>query len=127
MLKNKKILNALLIVSSLIGYLEWGQGNSSSVAKAEWEILIKVWSDPMSVLNPLTVLPFLGQLLLIITLFQKNVSRTLTLTGTTCIGILFLVILLVGILSMNAKIILSVIPFLTLMYITWREHKKQVT
>jgi hypothetical protein len=125
MLKNKRTLNIFLLFTSLIGYLEWGQGNSSTIAQAEWEILVKIWSDPASVLHPLTILPFLGQVLLVITLFQKQVHKTLTLIGGACISILFVLILLVGIFSANAKVILSVIPFLTVFFLTWRVHKKQ--
>ncbi len=126
MLKNKRTLNILLLLTSLIGYLEWGQGNSSTIAQAEWEILVKVWSDPISVMHPLTILPFLGQILLILTLFQKHVHKGLTLIGGACISLLFLVILLVGILSVNFKVILSVIPFLTLMFLAWRAHKGKI-
>ena len=57
-----KILNLLLIVTSLLGYLEWGGGNASFLFQAEGEVLSKMWSEPSSVLHPFIVFPILAQL-----------------------------------------------------------------
>lgn len=72
-----KILNLLLILTSLIGYLEWGKDASVFFFQAEAQILSKLFTDTQSVLHPLILLPLAGQLLLLITLFQKN-KRTHT-------------------------------------------------
>lgn len=67
-----KLLNFLLIVTSLLGYLEWGGDNHIFLFKAEAEILSKLFTDPLSVLHPFTLLPLAGQIILLITLFQKK-------------------------------------------------------
>jgi hypothetical protein len=108
-----KILNVLLIITSLIGYLEWSGDSSSFLFQAEAEIFSKLFSDPQSVLHPFTVIPFIGQLLLIITLFQKNPSRILTYTGIFALAFLLVFLFVIGVISLNIKIIASTIPFLS--------------
>ena len=49
-----KLLNALLIVTSLFGYMEWGGGNHLFLFQAEGQVLAKMFTDPMSVLHPFT-------------------------------------------------------------------------
>ncbi|HFA48692.1 MAG TPA: hypothetical protein ENJ95_06725 [Bacteroidetes bacterium] len=107
-----KLLNIALILTSLIGYIEWGEGNQMFIFQGEIEIISKLLSDPISVLHPFTLVPLLGQILLLITLFQKRPSKILTYIGLGCIGILILLILLVGSLNLNIKAILSAMPFL---------------
>lgn len=120
-----KLLNLLLIVSSLLGYLEWGGDNHSFLFQAEGEVLAKIFTDPASVLHPFTVLPIIGQLLLLITLFQKQPSKILTYAGIAGLGILLSFIFLVGALSMNFKIMLTALPFLVLAVITIRHCRSK--
>jgi len=120
-----KILNALLIFTSLFGYLEWSGDSKSFLFQAEAEIFSKVLQDPVSVLHPFTVLPFIGQLLLIITLFQKTPGKKLTYAGIAGLGILMLLIFVVGILSMNYKIFLSTLPFLSIAGVAIRDLRKK--
>lgn len=107
-----KLFIAGMIVSSLFGYLEWGGGNHMLLAQAESEILSKLFQDPMSVLHPFTVLPMLGQLLLLIALFQQKPSKVLIYTGMGCIGILLLLMFAIGIMGFNIKVLASTLPFL---------------
>lgn len=120
-----KTLNILLIVSSLIGYLEWGQNNSSFLFQAEYQVLKGIFTDITSVAHPLTLIPLLGQLLLIITAFQKTPSKALTVIGIVSIGILFLLMLFIGVTVFNIKIVLSTVPFFTLTIIIIRHYKKK--
>lgn len=120
-----KLLNLLLIITSLFGYLEWGGGNHSFLFQAEGEVLAKIFTDPASVLHPFTVLPIIGQLLLLITLFQKQPSKILTYAGIAGLGILLSFIFLVGALSLNFKIMLTSLPFLVLAVITIRHYLKK--
>lgn len=108
----KKIINFLLVVTSLIGYLEWGGGNAMFLFQGEVEVLKKLYSDPIAAAHPFTLLPLFGQLLLIITLFQKEPSRVLTFIGLACLALLLLFIGLIGVLSLELKILASVIPFI---------------
>lgn len=67
-----KILNLGLILTSLAGYMEWGGGNRMSLFQAEAEIFSKIFTDFSSVAHPLVLLPLIGQIFLIFTLFQKK-------------------------------------------------------
>ena len=107
-----KILNLCLFVTSLFGYLEWGGDNQMFLWKGEMEILAKLSNDPLLVLHPFTVLPLVGQMILLITLFQKKPSRLLTYLGMGGIGILMLLIFGIGLMGANFKIAGSAIPFL---------------
>ncbi len=122
----KKILNILLIFASLIGYLEWGQNNSQFLFQIETEIIFKLFTNTTSIIHPLIIIPLAGQILLIISLFQKEPGRWLSFIGIGSIGILLLFILLAGILSMNVKIILSSLPFLVISFFCIRLHLKKV-
>jgi hypothetical protein len=110
----KKILNLCLIVFSLFGYLEWGKSNSTFLCKVEKEVLFKIFTNPSSVIHPFILLPLFGQLILFFTLFQKNPSKLLTIIGLFSLAILFVLMLFIGIISKNYKIILSTIPFLAI-------------
>ena len=100
-----KILNFLLIITSLTGYLEWGGNQHTFLFQAESEILSRGLSDPASVAHPFTVLPLAGQLLLLITLFQKIPGKILTFIGLGSLGILLLFMFVIGLISLNYKIL----------------------
>lgn len=106
-----KILTLFVIISSLFGYLEWGGGNASFLFENERIILSKLFSDPFSIGHPFILLPLLGQILLIITLFQKNPSGRYIVVGVSLIGVLLGFMFVIGILSQHLKILVSTIPF----------------
>jgi hypothetical protein len=108
----RKIINSLLLLTSLVGYLEWGRDNKTFLFQAEAEVISKLFTDPLSAFHPLVLLPLAGQLALLITIFQKLPSRMLTIFGIAGIGILFVVILLAGVMGMNWKVVASTLPFL---------------
>ena len=114
----QKLLLIALIISSLVGYLEWNGGNNTFLFEAEYLVFSKLFSDPISVLHPFKIIPLAGQILILISIFQKNPSKKLVITAIASIGLLFIVILLVGILSKNYKILLSVVPFLIFSFFT---------
>jgi len=120
----QKTINLLLILSSLLGYLEWGGGNHLFLLQAEGELLRKMFSDPTSVIHPFTLMPLAGQIILAITLFQKTPSKVLTFIGIGCIILLFLLMLFIGISIKNLKIFSSTIPFIFLSVLTILRYKK---
>lgn len=124
MLVNRKLLNTLLILSSMIAYLEWGSNNSMFLIEGELEVLEKLFSDPLSVLHPFTVIPLLGQVLLTITLFQKVPGKKLTYAGLICISLLLVLVFIIGIISLNYKTILSTLPFMICAVFTIRALRK---
>ncbi|MBL7944139.1 MAG: hypothetical protein JNM00_15320 [Flavobacteriales bacterium] len=107
-----KWLNALVVLSSLIGYLEWGQTSSTFLIQGEWKVITSLFSDAGRVVHPLTMLPLLGQLLLIVTLFQKEPSRWLAIIGVICIALLMVLVFGIGIMAGNAKMIIFGLPFM---------------
>lgn len=117
-----KILNLLLLLSFQIGYLEWGTNQHQFIFEAQFEIVSKAFENLMSVLHPFTVLPFLGECLLIFTFFQKKISRRLTITGAFLLGFLMTILLLIGLASLKIKIILSVLPFWVVFYLIWKKR-----
>lgn len=119
-----KILTICLIIFSLIGYLEWGGGNHQFLFQVEGEILAKAFSDFTSIIHPFVLLPFFGQILLIVTLFQKKPKKLLVYLAIGGIGILFLLMLFIGIISPNFIIILSTLPFLTTAVLTIINFRK---
>ena len=122
-----KILNLCVLLTSLIGYLEWGRDMHMFLFQGEAEVVGKLFHDPMAVIHPLTLLPLFGQLILLYTLFQKTPGKILTYIGLGCLSLLLLLITLVGALSLNYKIVLSTIPFIlsgALTVINTRRNKK---
>lgn len=112
-MRKQRQFSLLLILLSLIGYLEWGGDNHNFLFEAEWEILQKMMSDPTSVLHPFITIPLIGQILLFVTIFQSKPTGIIQLIGVGLIGMLFLFMLFIGILSTNLKIIASTLPFIT--------------
>jgi hypothetical protein len=119
-----KVLNLLLIVTPLIGYLEWGNHNSMFLYQGELEVVYRLFTAPTSVLHPLTLLPLFGQIILFITLFQKEPSKRWTYIAIGSLSMLLLLMLFVGILELNFKIISSTIPFLITAILTIIHFRK---
>lgn len=120
---NIKMLNSLAVAFSLIGYLEWGGGNTAFLIEAEIEVFSKIFSDPISVLHPFTALPLLGQLLLLLTLILKHENKIITLFGIGGIGILMLLIFFIGCIGLNFIMIFSTIPFLFISGLIIKHYK----
>lgn len=113
-----KILNALLVVTSLLGYLEWSGDSHTFLFQAEAEILHKLFTNPSSVVHPFILLPLIGQILLLITLFQKSPSKILTYVSIAGLGLLLGFMFIIGLISLNYKIIISTISFLVVAVLT---------
>ncbi len=107
-----KFLNILLIIFSLFGYLECGKDNKSFLFQEEYEVLCKLFSNSESVIHPFIIIPLLGQILLLVTLFQKRPGKILTYISIACLGLLLGFMFFIGILGMRFKILISTIPFL---------------
>lgn len=122
-----KILHALLIISSLTGYLEWGKESHTFLFQAEGEIISKLFADPAGIIHPFTILPFMGQLILLFTLFQKKPHKWLTYFGIASIGLLLVFMFIIGLVSMNLKIILSTLPFIIISIVTLNFARSQAS
>lgn len=119
-----KTYNLLLIITSLFGYLEWGGNRHSFLFQAEIEILLKLFSDPKSSIHLLIILPLLGQVLLFLSLFQIKPNKILSYIGISGIGILLILMFVIGLISLNYKIIISTIPFLFVSILAIKHYRK---
>jgi hypothetical protein len=119
-----KLLNFLLIVTSLLGYLEWSGNSHMFLFQAEGEIIRKLFSDPLSVIHPFIMLPMIGQIILAVTLFQKKPSNILTYISIGGLGLLLVFMFLIGLISLNYKIVLSTIPFIVVAVLTVMHFRK---
>lgn len=113
-----KVLNLLLILTSLIGYLEWGTDQHQFLFQAEGEIVSKLFTDPASVIHPFILFPLAGQILLLITLFQKKTNKILTLIGLAGLSLLLGFLFIIGLLGFNLKILVFSFPFLMVSFFT---------
>jgi len=120
-----RILNGLVILTSLLGYLEWGADNRTFLFQAEWEVLRRLSSDPMSVIHPFTLIPLLGQVLLLVTIFQKEPNRWLTYLGIASLSILLLLMAFIGVIGLNFRILLSTIPFIVAAILAIRGQRQR--
>ena len=121
----KKLLNILLIFTSLIGYLEWPNDHHGFLFQLINELLFGPARSFKNFLHPAILLPLIGYLLLIYTLFQKLPSRILSFTGLACISVIMIILLIIGILNLNFRIMLSTIPFMIIGVLVLRYNWKR--
>src|SRR5262249_19234305 len=74
---------------------------------------------------PLIFLPFIGQLILLYSIFRKKTNRRVPLIGWILLGLLISVILIVGLLALNVKIIASTLPFIAVSVLFFVLRKKK--
>jgi len=122
-----RLFNFLLLVTSLLGYLEWSGSNHMFLFQAEFDILTKLFANPIEVLHPFIIIPLLGQSVLLITLFEKTPNKNLTYFSISALGILLVFMFVIGLLALNYKIIISTIPFILVAFFTIRFHRKKTT
>jgi O-antigen ligase len=120
MIKVRLLLPAL-VLTFLCGYMEWGQGQSAFLVQTEYEQFFRRELSTDSMVHPFVLLPFAGQLLLLVNTLLAKPRRRLATAGIVLMGILALMILLVGTLSRNALMALSVMPFLALAIVHFRK------
>jgi hypothetical protein len=118
-----RLLNLGLILTSLIGYLEWGGGNSRFLVQVEGELLSILVRDALAAVHPLTVLPLVGQLLLLVTLVQTRPSTRLTYLGMAGLSMLLGLMLVIGLMTLNVYITASTVPFFVVAWLTVRHHR----
>jgi hypothetical protein len=121
----KKRLNLLLILSSLIGYLEWAGGNHGFLIQMEYGLLFGDQQHAENFAHPIIMLPLAGQFILIYTLFQKTPSRFLSIVGLACLSVLMLLLTFIAIADTNWRIGISVLPFLIIGALVIRAHWKK--
>ncbi len=120
-----RLLHLLLFVTSLLGYMEWGIDNHSFLFQAEVELLSKLFTDPLSVIHPFTIIPLFGQALLIVNIVRAKPVKWISYTAISCIGLLFLMLIFIGLWGMNIKMTLASLPFILISIYTIVVIRKQ--
>lgn len=120
----KKILNGCLLISSLFGYLEWADKHAF-LGMVEYDLLFDSKNRTGSLTHPFVLVPLIGQLLLLITLFQKTPNKAITITGLICLSLIMLMLFLIGIMGMNLKMVLASLPFIILAILVIKHNRKK--
>ncbi len=120
----KRLLHLGLILSSFIGYLEWGEDQSSFLIQSEWDVIRQIFSNPEGTLHPLIWLPLFGQVVLLVAAFKKGRTPLLTWLGVAGLGILLYFMFLIGFLGGGWLTSLSTVPFIVLSIWTLRDMKR---
>lgn len=124
----QKILLAGILVSFLFCYLQWSGSSHGFIFQLEYEVLKESLHHPWKVLHPFTLIPFLGQLLLLLALLRKKSPGWIVWTGIAFVLLLPLMLLIVALLAKNIRIGASVLPvlgFSTGYFIYWKQHRFQ--
>lgn len=112
LLAMKKIALLSTFASFFLCYMEWGANQSAFLFEAAYTVLANPGNAESNFSHPLILLPFVGLLVLLVMLFQKNPRRSWAITGLALPGLLVFFILLSGVLSRNFRIVLSTMPFI---------------
>lgn len=116
------ILAALL--TSLLGYMEWGGGNSAFIYESEYWVFFQKNGNVDTFTHPIVLLPLIGQITLLVSFLRRQPNRRVVLTGLAGIGLLYALIALAGLLSLNWKMLLSTLPYFLSVMWCWRQFKK---
>jgi hypothetical protein len=111
-MSKKQLLSAGLFISFFFGYLEWGNGNTAFVYEGFLEVISNAKRLESNFTHPLIVLPLIGQIIFLSGTFKKTLKNQWFVAALILTGLLFVMILLAGVLSMNLKIIISCLPYL---------------
>lgn len=123
-----KWLNLALLISFSLCYLEWGGNQSMMIGQTQYEILSKQEGFWDTLLHPVVLSGLLSQCCLIYAILVPRPLRLVNLIGVVLLSLVVALFLLVGLLSLNVKMILSDIPFAVsaVMFFRHLKHWKTV-
>lgn len=121
----KRFINIGILVSSLLGYMEWGTNQNSFLFEIEYELLFNQKNFIDNITHPLILGSLTGQLLILICIVKNNCSKTMNFIGMALLSCIILLILTAGILSSQIKMIGSTLPFLFFAGMLIYHHKKR--
>jgi len=107
----KKLINICLLLSSLIGYLQWGKAQHAFLFQVEYDLIFGRAHSSDAFMHPFVLIPLVGQLLLLLSVFQKTPGRALSVIGLLCLSTIMLLLLFIGILTKSVAITASAMPF----------------
>lgn len=107
-------LSISIFLCSLLPYLEWGGNNQAHIYELELDVIRKLISSPTEALHPFTILPLIGQLFILISIFINKRKLILLKTGVVLILLLIAFIFSIGIMNLNLKMIAFSTPYILL-------------
>jgi len=110
----KRLLNLALLIAFQFCYLEWPPNNSMFLFQGEIEIFSKTESWISNFTHPIILTGLVTQIVLLLGAILPNINSKLNNVSVLLLGALVLLFAVVGVLSLNYKIILSTLPFLIL-------------
>lgn len=123
----KLLLPLAIIIAFSFCYMEWGGGNSAFIFEVEKTIFLKDSDLLQTLTHPLIMFGLIGQLLVLVSAFTEGKKRIwLAWIGMGLLSVIVFFVLLAGALSVNWKVIGSVIPFLMLVGLFIWTNKKAV-
>jgi hypothetical protein len=117
-----RLLHIAFLVSFLACYLEWGKGRWAFIAEVDYEIFAK--KQLINFFHPVILAGFISQFIFLYGAIAKRPFRWITITALILAGLIVLLCLFVGVLSTNAKIILSTLPYLFFCLVYFRSTRQ---
>jgi len=120
-----RVLRLALFLSVGLGYLEWGSNQHGMVFEMEYQLLHKALIEGAwrGILHPFTVVPFVGQLLILASSLWLKLPRLALRSGVVMAALIMGMVLLIGLLSRSFAILGSAIPFFVLAVVVWRRKE----
>lgn len=112
----KKLINLALLIAFQFCYLQWPPNNSMFIFEGEYEIFSKTNHLIDNVTHPIILSGIIAQVFLLLGAIFTNFNRKLNTLGVVLLSALVLLFFVVGILSMNFKIIIATLPYLGLTF-----------
>lgn len=120
----RRYLNFLLFLSFQICYLEWPPHNSIFVFQAIFELFSKTENLVDNFTHPIILLGLITQLLLLLGALNPKMNKKINAIGILLLSLLVLFFLLISILSLNLKMFLATLPYLSItVYFFWNYKK----
>lgn len=112
MFTRKQVCAAGLFISFFLGYLEWGTDSAAFVYEGFIEVISNSKGLKSNFTHPLIVLPLIGEIIFILGAFNSRLQNKWLIGALVLTGLLYVMILLAGLLSMKPTIILSTVPYI---------------
>lgn len=120
----KQAINLALLIGFSICYLEWPPDNSMFIFMAEYEIFANQKNWVSNFTHPIIIVGLVAQLILLYCVFNKNASYKINSIGIWLLTPIVLLFFVVGLLSLNAKIALSTLPYLIMVMLYFWNRKQ---
>lgn len=122
----KRLLNLGLLIAFQFCYLEW-PNHSMYVFEAEKEIFTKTENWISNFTHPIILIGLVTQIVLLLGAILPNINSKINTLSVLLLGVLVLLFAVVGVLSLNYKIIFSTLPFLIVTVIYFVKNSNKIS